>query len=235
VPIFIERFVLPVFAAVVVLLAITNPMGFDKIQRVTGSMILILAAFFLAHTIYKPPTLEKPGTSTQSNPKPPVQEEGYLIMSGIEVFPEYSILSAGKRIKFRVTFTNSGSRPVDDTRMIVGINISWEILSRDMEIEAARNFRGWINSRLEQDKLLKGPQIAPGNSPYSDIISEPLEPRQVKAVLAGTGHIRLYIWARWKTEDGNNPEIGHCVRLITPKSKQIVQAKGTDWEVCPFI
>jgi hypothetical protein len=165
---------------------------------------------------------------------PQIQQAGYLFMSGIQVFPEYSVISAGKRLKFRVTFTNNGSRPVDDTRSIVGINIAWEILSRDMELKAARDFREWINSRLDQDKLLKGPQVAPGASVYSDVMSEPLEPRQADAVLKGTGHVRLYIWAGWKTEDGHNPELGHCVRLITPKSKQIVQGNATDWEICPF-
>ena len=53
VPIFVERFLLPLFAAVVVLLAVTNPMGFDKTQRIAGSLSLMLAAYFLAHTIYK--------------------------------------------------------------------------------------------------------------------------------------------------------------------------------------
>lgn len=53
VPIFVERFILPLFVAVVVLLAITNPMGFDKTQRIVGSAVLILAAYWLAHTVHK--------------------------------------------------------------------------------------------------------------------------------------------------------------------------------------
>jgi hypothetical protein len=56
VPIFVERFILPLCAALVILLAVTNPMGFDNTQRVTGSVTLILLAYFLAHTIYKQPT-----------------------------------------------------------------------------------------------------------------------------------------------------------------------------------
>lgn len=68
VPIFVERFLLPLFAAAVVVLALTNPMGFDWIQRVTGSLALILLAYFVAHSIYKNP-LAKPAGPT-SNPTP---------------------------------------------------------------------------------------------------------------------------------------------------------------------
>jgi hypothetical protein len=53
VPVFLERFVLPLFAAAVFATAYTNPMGFDTTQRVTGSLALVLAAYFVAHTAYK--------------------------------------------------------------------------------------------------------------------------------------------------------------------------------------
>jgi hypothetical protein len=53
VPVFLEKFVLPLFAATVVLLAWTNPMGFDTTQRVTGALALIFAAYFVGHTVYK--------------------------------------------------------------------------------------------------------------------------------------------------------------------------------------
>jgi hypothetical protein len=53
VPVFLEKFVLPLFATTVVLLAWTNPMGFDTTQRVTGALALIFAAYFVGHTVYK--------------------------------------------------------------------------------------------------------------------------------------------------------------------------------------
>jgi hypothetical protein len=53
VPVFLERFVLPVFAAAVILMAITNPMGFDITQRATGGLAVIFAAYFVAHSVYK--------------------------------------------------------------------------------------------------------------------------------------------------------------------------------------
>jgi hypothetical protein len=63
VPIFIERFILPAFAALVILLAVTNPMGFDKTQRILGSFVVIAMAYLCAHSIYKnplPPPLPPP-------------------------------------------------------------------------------------------------------------------------------------------------------------------------------
>jgi hypothetical protein len=53
VPIFIERFILPAFAALVILLAVTNPMGLDKTQRILGSFVVIAMAYLCAHSIYK--------------------------------------------------------------------------------------------------------------------------------------------------------------------------------------
>jgi hypothetical protein len=53
VPLFIERFVLPVFAGIVILVAVTNPMRFDVIQRISGTILLISAALFISQTWYK--------------------------------------------------------------------------------------------------------------------------------------------------------------------------------------
>jgi hypothetical protein len=50
---FLERYVLAVFAAFTVVLAITNPMGFDATQRITGCIALVFAAYFTGYTIGK--------------------------------------------------------------------------------------------------------------------------------------------------------------------------------------
>jgi len=52
VPVFFEKFLLPAFAAIVVLVAITNPMGFDWQQRVSGALAVIFLAYFAAHTLH---------------------------------------------------------------------------------------------------------------------------------------------------------------------------------------
>lgn len=54
VSIFFEKVVLPLFVVGVAALALTNPMRFDAKQRISGAMTLLLAAYFLAHTISKP-------------------------------------------------------------------------------------------------------------------------------------------------------------------------------------
>jgi hypothetical protein len=71
VPIFLERFVLTVFAAAVVLVAFTNPMGFDKTQRITGAIALIFAAYFVAHTVHKFPKPSPPASAPPVQPAQP--------------------------------------------------------------------------------------------------------------------------------------------------------------------
>jgi hypothetical protein len=52
-PVFLERFVLSALAAAAILLIITNPMGLDTTQRVTGGLAIVFAAYFFAHTTWK--------------------------------------------------------------------------------------------------------------------------------------------------------------------------------------
>ncbi len=44
---------LPVFVAIVIILAGTNPMGFDKTQRITGAIAVVFLAYFVAHTVHR--------------------------------------------------------------------------------------------------------------------------------------------------------------------------------------
>jgi hypothetical protein len=85
VPIFLEKFILPVFVGAVILLAFSNPMRFDPTQRVTGAGAIIFAAFFVSHSLHKKSDSiklsdsDRPTTQQQSNPQkpptsPPVQQ-----------------------------------------------------------------------------------------------------------------------------------------------------------------
>src|SRR6266480_134956 len=65
VPIFIERFVLPICAAACLLLVVTNPMDFDWKQRISGSLAIIFTAYFASHTLYRR-NLRQPEVSTWS-------------------------------------------------------------------------------------------------------------------------------------------------------------------------
>lgn len=54
-PLFLERFILPVCVTVAVLLAITNPMGLDSHQRISGVIAVVAIAYFTAHSLHKKP------------------------------------------------------------------------------------------------------------------------------------------------------------------------------------
>lgn len=53
VPIFIERYLLPLLATATFVLIILNPMKFDRTQQVTLAVAVITFAYFLAHTLHK--------------------------------------------------------------------------------------------------------------------------------------------------------------------------------------
>jgi hypothetical protein len=67
VPIFLERFVLTVLAGGVITLVILNPLKWDWQQRTSFLVVIVAAAYFVAHTL----TLKKP-TSSQA-PAPAIE------------------------------------------------------------------------------------------------------------------------------------------------------------------
>jgi hypothetical protein len=72
VPVFLERYLLPLAAALTVLVAFTNPMNFDWTQRITGGLALLFAAYFVAHTAQKlnnPSPLPHAEAPTQPTPQ----------------------------------------------------------------------------------------------------------------------------------------------------------------------
>ena len=101
VPVFLERFVLPLFAASVGLLAWSNPMGFDTTQRVTGAITLVFAAYFVGHTVYKGipknPPIPAPAVST---PPPLTQQQERLVIIS-QLVEEYKKTHKGKMPTFR--------------------------------------------------------------------------------------------------------------------------------------
>jgi hypothetical protein len=71
VPVFLERFVLPLFAAATIIVAITNPMGLDTTERIVGALILIAAAYLVGYEVHKRPPREgaaPPPTTQPSSP-----------------------------------------------------------------------------------------------------------------------------------------------------------------------
>jgi hypothetical protein len=78
VPVFLEKYLLPVTATLTVWLTFANPMGLDWNQRVSGGLALLFAAYFIGHTVHrmnhprKPPSADERGAaplpSSTSNP-----------------------------------------------------------------------------------------------------------------------------------------------------------------------
>src|SRR6267378_68668 len=83
VPVFLEKFILPIFATSVVLLAWSNPMGFDTTQRVTAAATMIFAAYFVGHTVNKNPSKSPAASAVQANSESSItrQQERLAIIS----------------------------------------------------------------------------------------------------------------------------------------------------------
>jgi hypothetical protein len=52
-PVFLERFLLPVSVALVIALSMTNPLGFDWTERISGGLAVACAAYFISQTLHK--------------------------------------------------------------------------------------------------------------------------------------------------------------------------------------
>ncbi len=92
VPIFLERFILPVFSGAVVVIAVANPMRWDPIQRTSGAGFIICLALFVSHTVQlrasakiiesssqqqsnpQKPDTQQPSPPQKPSPSPPVQQ-----------------------------------------------------------------------------------------------------------------------------------------------------------------
>jgi hypothetical protein len=80
-PVFLERFVLPVLAAVVITVIVLNPFKFDWQQRVSLLLGVLLLAYFVGHTIHRgrsqsgpanpPTTASKTGDATTAGDRSP--------------------------------------------------------------------------------------------------------------------------------------------------------------------
>jgi hypothetical protein len=52
-PIFLERFLLPVLAAAVMTVIVLNPFKLDRPQRISLLVCVLAGAYFVGHTLYK--------------------------------------------------------------------------------------------------------------------------------------------------------------------------------------
>jgi hypothetical protein len=83
-PVFIERFVLPILATVVMGVCAYNPWKWDLRQRISLGLAAILLAYFFAHTSYQSTSkaaqatarAKSGGASTSGNNSPAITGDG---------------------------------------------------------------------------------------------------------------------------------------------------------------
>lgn len=71
VPIFLERFVLPILAALIGIIVI-NTIKLDLQQRVSLSLCIVCLAYFVSHSIQKNKASDEPATVQPATVQPPI-------------------------------------------------------------------------------------------------------------------------------------------------------------------
>lgn len=69
-PVFLEKFVLPVLAASVVALIVLNPLKWDWRQRISLFLGVLFLAYFVAYTLYKSTRKEVQSPAQVATPAP---------------------------------------------------------------------------------------------------------------------------------------------------------------------
>lgn len=171
VPIFLERFVLPLFAAAVIILALTNPMGFDNTQRVTGSLALLFAAYFVAHSIYN------------QNRQPPPQEDRFL---AVEIYSD--LLVGASKLNEPYLWVAGATNAVTSVDVMLGMQITnlqsmpTQIDEFSVELEANGGWLPLNNIAFDDQEVY----IASPNStfaPLTDAVQVSVFPKDISSLL----------------------------------------------------
>lgn len=110
-PIFVERFLLPAIAILLVAIAVYNPMGFDKTQRSTLALAIFCFAYFLAHTLYKQDHPQTPMVSSPQSQSQDGTEENrpFFTVDSPKLIMDQN--ENNKILDFKIT--NTGKRPAN--------------------------------------------------------------------------------------------------------------------------
>ena len=87
-PVFLEKYLLPLATALTVLIVFTNPMNFDWTQRTTGGLAVFFAAYFVAHTVYKLNNPPKPITAFEAVQRQVRAREAELTKTPVKSVPQ---------------------------------------------------------------------------------------------------------------------------------------------------
>ncbi len=74
VPIWLERYLLPVCAAASIGIIVLNPMNFDWTQRITLGVAIVAVSYFAAHTLHKQRSVQLPQQPPANRASPPAQQ-----------------------------------------------------------------------------------------------------------------------------------------------------------------
>lgn len=80
-PVFLERFVLPILAALIVGVILLNPFKFDRQQQLSLLLAVVGFAYFVGYTLHKNKTLA-PAQTSASDPVAPPKRSGDASTSG---------------------------------------------------------------------------------------------------------------------------------------------------------
>ncbi|MGI8788188.1 MAG: hypothetical protein ACR2HG_10550 [Pyrinomonadaceae bacterium] len=95
VPIFIERFLLPILATIAISVIMLNPMGMNLTQKITLGLSILFFAFFLAYTLHLYNESKNNLTSTANSNKPSTDTTSLPMFSNAELKQEVSKVVAG--------------------------------------------------------------------------------------------------------------------------------------------
>jgi hypothetical protein len=98
-PIFLERFVLPLLAAIVVIVAIINPVGLELRQRVIGTTALLLLAGVAAYLVHR--HNQRRFATTLGQTQRPLSTPEPISYSVAQTSPAIVVKTAGRECVFR--------------------------------------------------------------------------------------------------------------------------------------
>jgi hypothetical protein len=97
-PVFIERYMLPIFAAVTVLVAITNPMHWDWKLRLGGTVVVITSAYWASHLVHRRKDVGKTensvGSARPEDPDRMILPPEVTVARMLEPFGRYTTVQA---------------------------------------------------------------------------------------------------------------------------------------------
>src|SRR5713101_2246753 len=128
VSVFLEKYLLPVTAAVSVLVVFTNPMGLDWRQRTSGGLALLCIAYFVGHTLQKRNDMALSQQNAIVQPQQPIAPGPALALEDLLV----TSIRHGYSWRFQLANPQSGIAAID--------GVVLNVLSKSRHPESDRKY-----------------------------------------------------------------------------------------------